>query len=191
MNPITQYKFITQYAVQNYVITPAASAVNQPTPRNISDQKWQLFLSGVAIANFKSVSNNDWSGETLQLSPNIKTPIQYAINNFGASIPNNPPYVVEGDGSIAYLFNVEQYTIMAALGSIFDQNSSVNAGFSVNSWKPVPFKQLTAAGAPTLTRIFNGILIDVATRDSDAYLYRVNFEINLLGKIIFAKSQIF
>ena len=147
-------KFITQYDVQNYVITPAASAVNQPLPQSISDQKWQLFLSGVAITDLKSTSNNDWSGETLQLSPNIKTPIQYAINNFGVSIPNNPPYVVEGDGSIAYLFNVEQYTIMAALGSIFDQNTSVNAGFSVNSWKPVPFKQAHCTRRPNIDQNF-------------------------------------
>ena len=183
-------KFVTQYAVQNYVITPAASAVNQSPPHGVSDQKWQLFLSGVAITDVKTVSNNDWSAETLQLLPNVRTPIQYAINNFAVPIPDDPPYVVEGDGSIAYLFNVEQYTIVAALGSIFDQNTSVNAGFSVNSWRPVPFKHLSADGAPTLNRIFNGILIEVATRDIDAHLYRVNFQITLLGKIVFAKSQI-
>jgi hypothetical protein len=184
-------KYINQYGVQNYVITPIASAVNQPLPTSISDQKWQLILSGVAIADLKCVSSNDWSGETLQLHPDIKSPIQHAISVFGVSIPKDPPYVVEGDGSIAYLFNVDQYTIMAALGSIFDKNTSINAGFAVDSWRPVPFKNLTAAGAPTLSRIFQGILIDVATRDIDAYLYRVNFQINLIGKIVFAKSTVF
>ncbi|MBA3284979.1 MAG: hypothetical protein H0U27_07965 [Nitrosopumilus sp.] len=185
-------KTITQYPVQNYLVTPAAYSVNQNLPQSINDQKWHLSLSGVAIADFKCNSNNDWSGETLQLSPDIRTPIQYAINNFSIQVPANPPYTVEGDGSIAYLFNVEQYTIVSALGSIFDKNTAVNAGFSVNTWRPVPFARINGENnAPTLNRIFKGILIDVATRDIDAFLYRVSFQINILGKIVFAKSQIF
>ncbi|MFT3946097.1 MAG: hypothetical protein QM763_03905 [Agriterribacter sp.] len=185
-------KSITKYSVQNYIVAPAALAVNQAPPKSIIDQKWHISLSGVAIADVKCNSNNDWSGETLQLFPDIRTPIQYAINQFSIPIPDNPPYTVEGDGSKAYLFNVEQYTIDAALASIFDSNTAVNAGFSVNSWRPVPFKQLNGENnAPALKRIFNGVLIDVATRDIDAYLYRVSYQINLLGKIVFAKSAIF
>lgn len=68
-------KTITQYAVQNYMITPASHPVNQPLPQTINDQKWHISLSGVAIADLKCESNSDWSGETLQLFPNIRTPI--------------------------------------------------------------------------------------------------------------------
>lgn len=187
-------KYITQYAVQNYVITPAANSVNQPAPRSISEQKWQLTLSGVAIAEVKCSKNNDWSTETLKLYPDMRTPIQYAINNFGVPIPADFPYVVSGALGTAYFFQVEQYTIVAALGSVYDQNTAVNAGFAVNSWRPVPFSTLSDSRpngtAPTLQRIFEGVLIDIAVRDIDAYLYRVNYQINLLGKIVFAKSVI-
>lgn len=39
------------FAGQNWLITPAALAVNEPKPTSISDQIWVLMLSGVAIIN--------------------------------------------------------------------------------------------------------------------------------------------
>ena len=41
------------YAGQNWLITPAALAVNQAPPKTISDQEFLLVLSGVAIINLQ------------------------------------------------------------------------------------------------------------------------------------------
>jgi hypothetical protein len=188
-------KSINGYAVQNYVIVPAALAANQQAPQNIGKQKWLMTLSGVAIINFKSTSNNDWTGETFILDPDSNTPMQYAINQFSIPVPTDSPYEIDSFDlpRIKPMFQVEQYTINAALGSIFDKNSAINAGFSVNSWRPAPFLSLSDSrpdgNAPVIKRILRGFLIDVAVRDIDAYLYRINFQINLLGKIIFVKNK--
>ena len=38
--------------------------------------------------------------------------------------------------------------------------------------------------------LFNGIAVDVAVRDNDAWLFRVSYHITLLGKIVFAQVDI-
>lgn len=187
-------KPITQFAVQNYVITPASLAVNQQPPQNISAQKWEIVLSGVAIADLKCTSANDWTTEKLHLIPDYKTAIQYAINQFGIPVPSDPPYLINtfDPPEIARLFQVEQYTFHASLGSVYNTNIAVNAGFAVNNWRPVPLGQLDPRPgytAPVVKRIFNGFEVDVAIRDLGAFLYRVNFQATLLGKIVFAKAQ--
>lgn len=202
-------KLINQFAVQNYVVMPTSMEVQRtPFPPIESnpklkaklvdpplltriDEKWHITLSGVAIVDEKATSMNKWTYETLHIFPDIHSPVQYALNNFNLSIPPNIPYDVRGTGGIAYLFNVEQYTIMAALGSIFKQEASTNAGFAVNKWEPAPFKKLDGNdNAPTLNRIFDGIYVDIATKGA-ATLHRVNFQITLLGKIVFANSTVF
>ena len=186
---------ISQYAVQNYIITPAATAVGSASPRDISNQKWHLTMSGIAISDLKCNKSNDWMGETLQLGPDIRTPMQYAINNFNIPIPADSPYVVNGwDGPrIIPLFQVEQYTIHAALASVFDEDTAVNAGFSINDWRPSPFKSYSdsrpGGTSPVVNRMYDGVLVDVAVRDIDAWLYRISYQITLLGKIIFFRTQ--
>jgi hypothetical protein len=116
-------KQITQYAVQNYMITTAPLTVNQQTPQNITAQKWEIVLSAVAIADLKCTSANDWTTEKPQL------------------------------------------TLLTQLDP--------RPGYT----------------APVVKRIFTGFEIDVAIRDLGAFLYRVNFQAKLPGKIIFAKAQ--
>jgi hypothetical protein len=72
------------------------------------------------------------------------------------------------------------------LSSIFDQDASDNAGFAVDVWRPTPFGQVQDVLTGQLVgNIFNGIDVDVAVRDSDAWIYRVGYNITLLGKIVF------
>ena len=44
-------KILTDFAGQNWLITPAALAVGENPPASIHDQKFLLVLSGVVIAN--------------------------------------------------------------------------------------------------------------------------------------------
>lgn len=176
---------VVSFAGQNWLITPAALAVNQAPPRSIADQEWLLILSGIAIVNFKGETSADWSRDTLYLAPDLQGPLNYAIAKF--SIPRPPP-----NSSYNLVFQVDEWSPFAAISSIFDQNESINAGFAVDFWRPNPFN----TGNDFFTNqpvnnIFTGILADLAVRDSDAYLYRVSYNISLLGKIVFTQNTIF
>lgn len=78
-------------------------------------------------------------------------------------------------------------SLFGAISSIFDRNQAVNAGFAVDVWRPNPFGTVTdVITNQPLDRIFTGIQVDVAVRDSDAILHRVSYNICLLGQIVFA-----
>ncbi|HEY6365233.1 MAG TPA: hypothetical protein VI585_10645 [Candidatus Binatia bacterium] len=62
-------KRIDTFAGQNWLITPAALAVNEAPPQSISNQRWLLVLSGVAIADLQGNSEAQWLHETLVISP--------------------------------------------------------------------------------------------------------------------------
>ena len=62
---------INTFAGQNWLITPAALAVDEARPQNISGQKWLLVLSGVAITDFKGNSPAHWLAETLIIKPDV------------------------------------------------------------------------------------------------------------------------
>jgi hypothetical protein len=175
-------KEIETFAGQNWLITPAALAVNEARPQSISNQKWQLMLSGVAITDIKGKSSANWLGETLMIRPDQSTPLNHAITKYAIPRPSS---------SHSVEFQVEQWLPFAAISSIFNQNESINSGFSVNVWRPAPFGTGTDAfSGAALTKLFKGIAVDVAVRDSDAWLYRVSYHITLIGKIVFKQQPI-
>lgn len=123
----------------------------------------------------------DWFRETLQIHPDLAGAVRYAISRH--SVPR-PPGTENVDYQIA--FQVEQWAPFAALGSVFDQNQSINAGFAVDRWRPAPFYSGTEiATGQNLGNLFAAIRVDVAVRDIDAWLHRVNYHITLLGTIRF------
>jgi hypothetical protein len=178
-----QMKTLENFAGQNYLITPAALAVGESRPASIHDQKFLLVLSGVVNADFKGNSGSQWLYETLYFRPEMTNPqnsgpLNYAISRFG--IPKPP--VQEFDIGFA----LEEWASFASLSSIFNQDQSVNSGFAVNTWRHHPFD----TGKDIFTNlpvknIFSGIDVDVAVRDSDAWIYRVGYNVTLLGKIVF------
>jgi len=166
---------VTNFAGQNWLITPAAIAVNEHPPRQIEDQIWLLVLSGVAMATIKGQSTAQWHHRTVSIRPDLQSPLQYAVNKYGIPIPQGA----------ALAFQVEQWAPFASLSSIFNQNQSVNSGFAVDVWRPNPFNSATHAVTNTpVDRLFEGIQVDVAVRDTDAYIYRLGYNITLLGRIV-------
>lgn len=175
-------KEIDTFAGQNWLITPAALAVNEPRPQSISSQKWQLMLSGVAITDFRGESSANWLGETLLIRPDQLNPLNHAITTYAIPRPSSPHNIA---------FQVEQMVPFAAISSIFNRNQSVNSGFAVDVWRPAPYSSGTDAfSGAALAKLFTGIAVDVAVRDSDAWLYRVSYHITLLGKIVFVQPPI-
>jgi hypothetical protein len=176
-------KVLTEFAGQNWLITPAALAVGEAPPASIHDQSFVLVLSGVAIANLEGNSTSQWLHETLSFLPDMagpqnSGPLNFAIARFG--IPKPPGQ------NVTIGFSLEEWAPFVSLSSIFDQDQSINAGFAVDVWRPNHF----ATGTNALTHapvgnLFTGVNVDVAVRDTDAWIFRIGYNVTLLGKIVF------
>jgi murein DD-endopeptidase MepM/ murein hydrolase activator NlpD/tetratricopeptide (TPR) repeat protein len=176
-----QMIFPKEYAGQNWLITPAALATNESPPASVTDQKWLLVLSGVAIIDLKG-NSSQWLRETVRINPNLIPPLIHAITHHNIPTP-----------MVSYTprFQVEQWVPHSAPSSMFNRKHSVNSGFAVDVWRPHSFNTDTDAvtNAP-IGNIFNGIQVDVAVSDIDAFLYRLSYHVTLLGKIKFGKPII-
>ena len=170
---------------QNWLITPAAPAVNERPPSSVNGQKWLLTLTGVALVDLKGASGS-WLRETVDVYPDLKGAMNHAISRH--SVPR-PPGAEGRDYNTA--FQVEQWAPFASLGSVFDQDQSVNAGFAVDRWRPAPFGSgKDVVTGESLGNLFAAIRVDVAVRDIDAWLHRVNYHISLLGRIRFLPHEV-
>jgi hypothetical protein len=79
-------KEISSYAVQNWLITPSALAVNEHVAQ-IREQRFLLLLSGVAIVDVKGNSGATWLHETVSLRPSLSDPLNYAVNRWNIPTP--------------------------------------------------------------------------------------------------------
>jgi len=173
-------QIIDTFAGQNWLITPAAPAANEPLPTDIRAQKWLLTLSGVGMVNLKGTSEASWLQETLLLRPTIIDPMHYAIATHAIPTPG-----VEGS-QYTLAFQVEQWSPYASISSIFNEKVSNNSGFAVDVWRPDHFDNgIDALSHQPAGNLYTGLQVDVAVRDTDAWLYRVGYNILLLGRIVF------
>jgi len=176
-------KVLTDFAGQNWLITPAALAVGEPPPESIYEQKFLLILSGVVIADLQGNSTSQWLQETLSFLPDMagpqnSGPLNWAIGRFGIPKPSGQNFTVA--------FSLEEWAPFASLSSIFDEHQSIDAGFAVDVWRPNHFANGTDAITHSpVGNIFTGINVDVAVRDTDAWIFRIGYNITLLGKIVF------
>jgi hypothetical protein len=181
-------KYINQFDGQNWLITPVALAVGERPPASIHDQKWLLVLTGVVRADLKGTSPNQWLHETLFFLPpgmagfDDSGPLNFAISRF--SIPKPAPDL----GSFRIAFSLVEWAPLVTLSSIFNQGESINSGFAVDEWHMNPFEQgIDILTNQPVTQLFSGIKVNVAVRDSDAWILRISYNITLLGKIVFQK----
>jgi hypothetical protein len=183
-------KYLTDFAGQNWLITPAALAVGESHPRTILDQKWLLVLSGVVSADLKGDNSGHWNNLTVSFMPDMagnddptstSGPLNWAISRH--SIPKPP-----GSVGAEYLirFSLDEWSPFVSLSSIFDKAQSDNAGFAVDVWRPNHFESGTdVVTSQPVSNIFTGVNADLGVSDSDAWIYRLGYNITLLGKIVF------
>lgn len=177
-------KFVNSYGGQNWLITPAALAVNERAPA-IGDQRLLLVLTGVLICDVRGNSGAQWLRETLEFIPDMAGPLNWAISRW--SLPRPPV----GAPNHYVGFALEEWAPFAAPSSMFNQNTAVNSGHAVDTWRPSPFASGTDARTnQPVSRVFNGVRIDVAVRDTDAFLHRVSYHVSLLGRIVFPVNVI-
>jgi hypothetical protein len=82
------------YAGRNWLITPAAAAVNEAPPSTISDQTWLVVLTGVAVVDLQGDNPHDWRRETLWFPPDriLKGALNYAISRYSIPLPPGEPF---------------------------------------------------------------------------------------------------
>ena len=113
-------------------------------------------------------------------------PLNWAINRYSIPRPS-------GEAGQQYLvrFSVDEWAPFVSLGSVFDHAPSINSGFAVDDWRPYYFD----SGIDVMTRrpgnnIFTGVNADWSVSDSDAWIYRLGYNITLLDSIVFFERQV-
>jgi hypothetical protein len=171
---------------QNGLITPAVSPTDQTSPAT-----WLVVLSGIAVADFNSVSETEY---TILIEP----PVNRAVNSYGApQSPGNIPLLnIEAENGL-------QLAPSAAVGSIFDPSIPVTqpdtpdalGGFDIRAWVPnaIPttppvIDQLTGL---SFNHIFAGMLVGITARDSGGFptgpiTYRLPYSFTLLAQIVYS-----
>ncbi len=171
----------SSFAGQNWLVVPVETAVSQTPPRSVRDQRFMIVLSGVANIDLQG-NSSQWLRETVLLQPNLFPALDHLVQQYAVPLPTVGHRL---------WFQVEQWVPHATPSSTFNKSHSVNSGFAVDLWRPNRFATDTdAETGAALDKLFNGIQVDVAVSDSDAFFYRLSYHITLVGRIRFGQPII-
>lgn len=179
---------LTNFAGQNWLITPAALAVGEPPPASIREQRWLLVLTGVVIANLKGNSTSQWLNANLSFLPDMagpsnSGPLNWAISQWGIPKPSGQNY---GIG-----FTLDQWAPFVSLSAIYDQAQSIDAGYAIDVWRPNHFATgIDAVTDAPVGDIFTGVNVDVGVREGDGWILSLGYNITLRGRIVFTKTPV-
>ena len=179
---------LTNFAGQNWLITPAALAFGEQPPASIHDQKWLLVLTGVVAANLEGNSTSQWLNATWSCLPDLagpgnSGPLNWAISQYAIPKPAGQDYAIS--------FALDEWAPFVSLSAIFDQNQSIDAGYAVNVWRPNHFATgIDALSDVPVGNIFTGVNVDVGVRDTDAWILSLGYNITLRGRIVFTKTPV-
>jgi hypothetical protein len=105
---------VTNFAGQNWVITPAALAVKPPIdlpPVNtILDQMWHVVLTGVGFVELSGDGSGSWRHDTLAIFPDLNAPLNSAVFRYQFPTPPGSPFF--------YVLNLDQWAPYAAVSSL-------------------------------------------------------------------------
>ena len=179
---------LTNFAGQNWLITPAALAVGEHPPSSIHDQKWLLVLTGVVTANLQGNSTSNWLNANLSFLPDMagpsnSGPLNWAIGQYAIPKPAGQNYSIG--------FALDEWAPFVSLSAIYDQAQSIDAGYAVNVWRPNHFATgIDAFSNAHVGNIFTGVNVDVGVRDTDAWILSLGYNITLRGRIVFTKTPV-
>jgi hypothetical protein len=120
---------------------------------NIDGGKVYYALSGVFITNLKGQDQN-WLNEQITLT----IPIDIT--------------------SIESALHIEQWVPFFTMNSVYNQDEAVNSGHAVDSFDITGLEADENFGQTTVS-----FLVNTAVRDSDAYLYRIGYNVALTGTL--------
>jgi len=156
-----------KWAATNWVSIPAPWRVDRvPTP---DQQQWLIVLTGVVLIDFQGQRTDDWRRDQFDLILDLRDPLKES----GRQAPPGSSLV----------FSVDQWAPYATINSIFDALQSVNAGYAVDSYRPL-LADRQDPNLGSIPRVFDGLEVDVAVRDTDAVILRVGYQVTLVGRIV-------
>ena len=81
---------------------------------------------------------------------------------------------------------MDAWSASVSPSAIFNLGQTSNCGFAVEAWGLNQFGTGTdALTARPVTNLFAGVNAELAVREMDGWLYRVGYNITLIGKIVF------
>ena len=185
---------------QNWTITATPPGPNEPAPRSFAEQRWVLVLTGVIAYNERTPNgdivvgirgNNphDWrrGGIRIPRLGSVSDAMFAMITRYGVTRPDDT----------GPLFSLEQWAPFIAVSSFLDLNEppapvlgqrASGAGVAVDLWRPTHFVDAWDANNVPIPNIFSGIDVDVAIY-GQAILYRLSYNIRLIGKIAFGNRS--
>lgn len=171
-----------KFACSNWLITPAALAVNEAPPGDMRDQRFVLVLSGVVLIAFAGEPPNwPWTHDTVHIRPDLDAALSYAIDRHQIPAPPGEPgrqYTRE--------FLVEQCAPFAGVAA-FESPPEQVSGDACDAWRPHQYEtRVDAFTSAPLHPLFAGIEADLAIRATGGNIHRVNYHVTLAGKIVFA-----
>lgn len=165
---------ITDFDVQSWVIVPIANQSAAPPPPD--RQNYLMTLTGVANLNFKRGAllngQTGWQDQTFRLLLDWQSPVYATRGNPSAG---NRPYFV-----------AEQWAPYANFNSVLSsQDGDTIAGFALNNWR-MNFVEMRSSAGVIYKNVVKGLEIDASVLDSTliAEIFRVGFQVTLLGKIV-------
>lgn len=120
---------------------------------NIEGGRVYYALSGIFLTNLKGQDHN-WLREGIHLSIPI-TPLQ---ENIG--------------------LHIEQWVPLFTMNAVYNQDEAVNSGHAIDSYDIEGL-----VGDENLGQASVSFLVNTAIRDSDAYLYRIAYNVALTGTL--------
>jgi hypothetical protein len=113
-----------------------------------------VHLTGVVLATLRGTSEEQWRGETFR----ILVSLQNAAHDAG--FPES------------HWFRAVHWTAFATLSSIFNDEEANDAGWSVNGFRLEDPRRLQG---------FATLLVETAVRDTDGFIFRLGYNITMLG----------
>jgi hypothetical protein len=173
----------SSFVGQNWLITPAALAVNEAPPSSINEQKWVIVYTGVGFVDLRG-NANAWHKEVLIIWPDVAAPLRHVIQKYNIQPPVPQPAGVKFTPQI----ELDQWAPFAAV-SASSAKGTDDVGFEVDVWRPNPFFHGNDVSGTHYDHIFTGIQVEIAVRTDRALMHEVSYHFTLLGKIVFFETR--
>jgi hypothetical protein len=145
-----------RFVSRHFMFVPI-ERVTQP-PSSTVPYRGLISISGVAIVNLQGTSESDWFRERVTL--NLNDDVARAVNL--APWRPRPQYF--------FTYRIEQWVPFATVNARYNRNVANHDGTAVDRF--------------SLDPSFGALMhVDVAIRDTDAWLYRVGYQLQLYVRL--------
>lgn len=188
---------MANFATSDWQVTPVGPAttisphildepfIGTEQPSHVYDtQTWSMLLTGVMIVNAQG-NGPDFKRSTIKIFPDLYSPMSYAAKTIGLHLPPD----VSFDEQYNFAFQVRQIGSFVTPCAMHQTNAPNSSGYAVDAWRPAPtWTGGHSRDGKTYKQLFNGVLVDIATAGEGAIIYRLAYQIHLVGGLVVVTS---